>query len=61
MQQVELEGTDFTMATRVWSVPEFCARHRLDNNEEARLTALFGPFATAAELMHNMTRAPKFR
>ncbi|MDI7864931.1 hypothetical protein MRS76_23670 [Rhizobiaceae bacterium n13] len=47
--------------TRVWSVTAFCLRHRIDEDEEQRLLQLFGPFATACELLHNARRAPKFR
>lgn len=47
--------------TKVWSVTEFCARHRIDTEEQALLLRLFGPFATASELIHNAKRAPRFR
>ncbi|WP_413711690.1 hypothetical protein [Rhizobium sp. Rhizsp82] len=45
---------------RVWSLSDFCTRHRLDAKEQQRLMQLFGPFATANEL-HNARREPKFR
>ena len=61
MERLEPQSADSNMATKVWSVKKFCARHRLDADEEARLLRLFGPFATAFELMHNAQRAPKFR
>ncbi|QND41074.1 hypothetical protein HB771_33685 (plasmid) [Rhizobium leguminosarum bv. viciae] len=47
--------------TKVWSVTEFCARHRIGTEEQALLLRLFGPFATASELIHNAKRAPRFR
>ena len=46
--------------TKVWSVTEFCARHRIDTEEQALLLKLFGPFATASELIHLARRAPRF-
>ncbi|PKA39647.1 hypothetical protein [Rhizobium sullae] len=61
MERIEPEIADSNMATKVWSVTEFCSRHRLDDEEETRLLRLFGPFATACELMYNAKRAPKFR
>ncbi|WEX74302.1 hypothetical protein PYH37_001706 [Sinorhizobium numidicum] len=61
MERIEPQHGDTEAATRVWSVTEFCVRHRLDNEEEARLLRLFGPFATACELRYNAKRAPKWR
>lgn len=61
MERVEPDNAESNMATKVWSVTEFCARHRLEEEEETRLLQLFGPFATASELMHNAKRAPKWR
>lgn len=46
---------------KVWSVAEFAKRYRLDNEEEARLLKLLGPFASQHELLMNASRAPRFR
>ncbi len=46
---------------QVWSVSEFARRHRLDADEEKRLTALFGSFATKQELLANAQRPCQFR
>jgi hypothetical protein len=45
----------------VWSVSDFARRHRLCNEEEARLKTLFGDFATKQELLANAQRPPLFR
>ncbi|MBZ5760073.1 MULTISPECIES: hypothetical protein [Rhizobium] len=46
---------------RVWSVPEFARRYRLDKTEEDKLLALLGPFALEHELLMNAQRRPVFR
>jgi hypothetical protein len=46
---------------KVWSVADFARRYRLDNEEEARLMKLLGPFASQQELLMNASRAPRFR
>ncbi len=46
---------------KVWSVCDFAKRYRLDNEEEARLLKLLGPFATQQELLMNASRTPRFR
>jgi len=61
MERIEPVSAEAISATQVWSVADFCARHRLGCEEEARLTALFGQFATTCELVHNVSRKPKFR
>ncbi|NLS04914.1 hypothetical protein HGP14_16340 [Rhizobium sp. P32RR-XVIII] len=61
MERIEPQEATTEAATQVWSVTEFCARHRLDTDEEARLLLLFGPFATAFELLHNARRTPRWR
>jgi hypothetical protein len=61
MERMEPQKATTEAATQVWSVTEFCTRHRLDADEEARLLQLFGPFATACELLHNARRAPRWR
>ncbi len=60
MERIEVE-VDPSAATKVWCVKDFCAHHRLDDQEEKRLTTLFGQFATTSELVHNVRRRPKFR
>ena len=61
VERVETDKLSAEAATRVWSVHEFCRRHRLCEEEEKRLTRLFGMFATARELLNNAQRAPKWR
>jgi len=61
MERIEPGEATTEATTQVWSVTEFCARHRLDADEEARLLQLFGPFATACELLHNARRTPRWR
>ncbi|MDR9762822.1 hypothetical protein RJJ37_24865 [Rhizobium redzepovicii] len=46
---------------QVWSVKDFAKRHYLTDIEKARLLQLFGPFATASELLHNAQRKPRWR
>ncbi|MBP1884372.1 hypothetical protein [Sinorhizobium mexicanum] len=48
-------------ATKVWNIHVFCQQQRLCQEEEKRLTSLFGDFATASELLHNVKRAPRWR
>jgi hypothetical protein len=55
-KQIENEGL-----RQVWSVREFAHRHRLDKEEEKRLLALFGSFATKQELLANAQRPCVFR
>ncbi|WP_307147671.1 hypothetical protein [Rhizobium tibeticum] len=61
MQRVEPNCAGTGSTTRVWSVKDFSKRHRLDEGEEARLLQLFGAFASASELLHNVTREPRWR
>jgi hypothetical protein len=61
MERIEPEITDPNSATKVWLVSDFCTHHRLDEQEEKKLRALFGQFATTCELVHNVRRKPKFR
>lgn len=56
-----IDQTGTASLTKVWSVHEFCSRHRIDNVEKDRLLQLFGGFATAAELLYNVRREPRFR
>lgn len=61
MKRLETEKLETDAATKVWSVHDFCKRHRLCEQEERRLTRLFGMFATARELLNNAQRTPKWR
>lgn len=61
MEHVEPDDVAGDALTKVWSVSEFCARHRIDDLERQRLLEMFGAFATACELLHNARRQPKFR
>ncbi|TCU09654.1 hypothetical protein EV132_12454 [Rhizobium sullae] len=61
MERVEPKKTDTGPTTRVWSVREYSKRHQIGETEQARLLQLFGPFATACELMYNAKRNPKWR
>jgi hypothetical protein len=61
MQYIEPKLAQAGLSTRVWSVKDFAKRHRLNNVEETRLFQLFGPFATAGELLYNAAREPQFR
>ncbi|SCW49589.1 hypothetical protein SAMN02927900_02012 [Rhizobium mongolense subsp. loessense] len=40
----------------VWSVFDFARRYRLEKKEENRLLMLFGPYASAHELLTNARR-----
>lgn len=48
-------------ARSVRSVDEFCRRYRLSQEENVRLTRLFGNFASEQELLMNARRPPVFR
>ncbi|HEV7322913.1 MAG TPA: hypothetical protein VGO04_30290 [Ensifer sp.] len=61
MERIEADKLETDAATKVWSVQDFCKRHRLCEEEERRLTRLFGPFATSRELLNNAQRSPKWR
>ncbi|WP_113583057.1 hypothetical protein [Rhizobium sp. RHZ01] len=61
MQNIDSTAAEPIVTTRVWSIADFCLQHRLDGKEEARLTALFGQFATTSELVHNVTRRSRSR
>ncbi|WDZ79384.1 hypothetical protein PWG15_28395 (plasmid) [Ensifer adhaerens] len=61
MERLEAEKLETDAATKVWSVHDFCKRYRLCEDEERRLTRLFGMFATARELLNNAQRTPKWR
>jgi hypothetical protein len=56
-----IEPKDTELATKVWSVSEFAKRRGLSEIQEYRLKQLFGPFATACELQHNVERQPRWR
>jgi len=61
MEHIGQEQIEDTPFTRVWSVQEFCKRHRLDAKEQNRLIQMFGNFATGSELLNNAKREPRFR
>jgi hypothetical protein len=61
MQRVEPNNVGTGTTTHVWSVKDFSKRRRLKEEEEARLLQLFGPFASASELLHNAPREPRWR
>ncbi|KRB49230.1 hypothetical protein ASE04_18850 [Rhizobium sp. Root708] len=46
---------------RVWGVRDFCKRNHVEKAEEVRLLKLFRRFATPAELIHNVSRKPRWR
>jgi len=49
------------LGTRIWAVHDFCKRHRIHEDEEQRLSQLFGEFASASELLYNASRSPRWR
>ena len=61
MVQIDSKSAEPIVETKVWCIADFCALHRLDGKEQAKLTALFGEFATTSELVHNVTRTPRSR
>ncbi len=61
MQHIDSIAADSIAETKVWCIADFCSQHRLDRKEEAKLTALFGTFATTSELVHNVTRRSRSR
>lgn len=61
MEHVEAKKLSSHTARKVWNIHEYCERQRLCQDEEKRLTSLFGAFATARELLDNAKRAPKWR
>ncbi|NLS20554.1 hypothetical protein HGP16_28970 [Rhizobium sp. P40RR-XXII] len=58
---IKIEEVDRSRLREVWSVQDFARRHRLCQEEEARLKKLFGDFATKQELLSNAQRPPQFR
>ncbi|MET4687400.1 hypothetical protein [Sinorhizobium fredii] len=61
VERVEVEKLSKKTATKVWDIHVFCRQQRLPQEEEKRLTSVFGDFATASELLHNAKRAPRWR
>ena len=61
MRHIDSKSAEPIVATKVWCIADFCALHRLDGKEQAKLTALFGEFATTSELVYNVTRTPRSR
>lgn len=61
MQHIDSISSEPTVMLTVWCISDFCLKHRLDDREQAKLTALFGEYATTSELAHNVTRRSKSR
>lgn len=61
MKHVEAEQVQRSGLQEVLSVRDFAKRYRLEKDEEERLVALFGGFATRAELLANARRIAIFR
>ena len=61
MRHIDSKSTEPIVATKIWCIADFCALLRLDGKEQAKLTALFGEFATTSELVYNVTRTPRSR
>jgi hypothetical protein len=61
MDPMEPKPTDAAPFDKLWSISEFCERYRIEDMERRRLLMLFGEYGTAAELLHNVRRAPRFR
>ncbi|RDJ03212.1 hypothetical protein B5K06_29865 [Rhizobium grahamii] len=49
------------MSTQILAVREFCMRYQISAEEETQLVTLFGRFATAGELLRNVSRTPRWR
>jgi hypothetical protein len=61
MQHIDSITAEPVTMARVWCIADFCSQHQLDGKEQAKLTALFGEFATTSELAHNVTRRSRSR
>ncbi|ARS68801.1 hypothetical protein [Sinorhizobium meliloti] len=61
VERIEADKFSKKISTKVWNIHVFCRRQRLPQEEEKRLTSLFGDFATASELLHNVKREPRWR
>ncbi|MFQ6163643.1 hypothetical protein [Sinorhizobium meliloti] len=61
VERVEADKISKETSTKVWNIHVFCRRERLSHEEEKRLTSLFGDFAEASALLHNVKRAPRWR
>jgi hypothetical protein len=61
MKRIEPHTTELEAATKVWSIADYVERHQLSETEERSLKLLFGTFATAFELQHNVTHKPRWR
>ncbi len=55
-RQVRIPG-----AKREIDVADYCRQHKLTQQEEHKLTRLFGRFATRQELEANAQKSPKHR
>jgi len=49
------------LSTQILAVRDFCRRYRVTSEEEKHLVTLFGQFATAGELLRNVSRTPRWR
>jgi hypothetical protein len=55
------KAVEETTLRQIWPVRDFCEQYNLDVENEHRLRTLFGEYATAIELMMNVSRRPRFR
>ncbi|MDW9502155.1 hypothetical protein [Sinorhizobium meliloti] len=61
VERIEADKFSKKVSPKVWNIHVFCRRQRLPQEEEKRLTSLFGDFATDSELLHNVKREPRWR
>lgn len=61
MERIKDSKLESKPSTRVWSVVDFAKRNDLHKDSERQLRQLFGSFATASELQHNLARKPRWR
>jgi hypothetical protein len=61
VKRVDADKISREISTKVWNIHVFCRQQHLPDGEEKRLTSLFGDFATASELLHNLKRKPRWR
>ncbi len=61
VERIEADKFSKKTSTKVSNIHVFCRQQRLPQEEEKRLTSLFGDFATDSELLHNVKREPRWR
>ncbi|RVI61349.1 hypothetical protein CN187_30180 [Sinorhizobium meliloti] len=61
VERIEADKFSKKISTKVWNIHVFFRQQRLPQEEEKRLTSLFGDFATDSELLHNVKREPRWR